>query len=200
MKRMNEDYFCLQKSAKKVFYWRMTRGVMARNIEVKARVTDIKATQKRIESLAGKSSKILTQEDTFFRVPNGRLKLRIENRGGGQLIHYVREDMPGPKKSDYEIVQVADAEGLKKVLAASLEVRGIVKKERRLYIYRNTRIHLDQVDGLGAFIELEVVQTVRRIEKLNPEARAEELMRDLGIMQEDLIECAYIDLLENEAR
>jgi len=173
---------------------------MARNIEIKARVKDVKAMQKRIERLVVKHVEILNQVDTFFRVPIGRLKLRIESKGGGQLIHYVREDMPGPKKSDYENIRVTDAEGLKKVLSAALEVRGVVKKERRLYIYRNTRIHLDQVDGLGDFIELEVVQTVRRIKKLNPEARAEELMKELGIMEEDLIECAYIDLLEKEER
>jgi len=172
---------------------------MTSNIEIKARVKDRTAMQNRIESFAGKHVEILNQEDTFFCVPIGRLKLRIED-GGGQLIHYVREDMAGPKRSDYEIIRVTDAVGLKKVLAAALGVRGIVKKRRRLYIYRNTRIHLDQVDGLGDFIELEVVQAARGIKKINPEARAEELMKELGIMPEDLVDCAYIDLLEKEPR
>lgn len=168
---------------------------MARNIEIKARVNDVKAMQMRIERLAGANPVILEQEDIFFHVPAGRLKLRIENGFNGQLIHYVRKDITGPKQSDYEIVKVPDAEGLKKILTAALGVRGIVKKKRRLYLYGNTRIHLDKINELGDYIELEVRQTVRRI-KQDPEAQTKEVMKDLSIMQEDLVECAYIDLLE----
>lgn len=172
---------------------------MARNIEIKARVKDVNAIQKRIEQIAGKQFRILNQEDIFFHVPAGRLKLRIENDCGGQLIHYVREDTAGPKRSDYDIVQVNDTDGLKKVLGAALGFRGIVKKVRKLYMCENTRIHLDQVDGLGDFVELEVVQTEGQV-KSDQETRAEELMKELVIIQDDLIECAYIDLLEKKPR
>jgi len=168
---------------------------MAMNIEIKARVKDVRVMQERIEEITGKRSTILRQEDTFFHVPNGRLKLRMENDREGQLIYYYRPDMAGPKESDYEIVKVADAEGLQKVLSAALGVRGIVKKKRKLYKTGTTRIHLDHVAGLGYFLELEVVQTKRRV-KQDPETLAEELVRKLGILQEDLVEGAYIDHLE----
>lgn len=169
---------------------------MARNIEIKARVKDVQAIQKRIERIAGTHHVTLNQEDIFFHVPTGRLKLRIENGQGGQLIHYIREETPGPNKSDYEIVKVPDAEGLKRVLGAALSVTGIVTKTRKLYIIGATRIHLDQVSGLGDYLELEVVldDDMSEVEGRN---MALELMKQLGISEEDLVKGSYLDLIQN---
>ena len=175
---------------------------MAANVEIKATVQDFAAVKARAELLSGGPAELIKQEDTFFFTPRGRLKLRIigEKDGNprkGQLIHYHRADAAGPKRSDYFIFETGEPEILKDVLGGSLGFRGIVSKQRWLYWVGQTRIHLDQVDGLGSFLELEVV--------LHPDQPTEEggaiardLMSQLGIDQASLIEGAYIDLLEEQ--
>src|SRR5712691_7596603 len=126
------------------------------NIEIKARARDFADVRRRAEALSGGPAQIIPQEDTFFKVPAGRLKLRaLADRA--QLIYYERPEGQGPKRSDYHIFETSDPEALKITLALALGVRGVVRKTRYLYLVGQTRIHLDDVDGLGQFIELEVV-------------------------------------------
>ena len=168
---------------------------MARNIEIKARLETPAQTRKWVEELADGPPATLMQEDTFFNVPEGRFKLRLVGSGQGQLIFYRRRDQAGPKLSEYEIVPVADAARLGKVLGRALGVRGVVRKRRAVYMAGRTRIHLDEVEGLGSFIELEVV--LREGEDAESGRReAEELMERLGIGPTGLMETAYVDLLE----
>ena len=111
------------------------------------------------------------------------------------MVYYERADVAGPKKSDYFIAETSDPEVLKAVLSKALGVRGVVRKKRRLYLVGQTRIHIDEVEGLGAFLELEVV--LRRGESVEYGQKiAEDLMAKLGIKPGDLIDGAYIDLLE----
>lgn len=168
---------------------------MATNIEIKARINDLTTLKTRAEALSDTQVRSLPQEDTFFHVANGRLKLRVTAGEKGQLIYYERDDTAGPKRSDYTIFTTADPESLKGLLAAALGVRGVVRKQRWLYWVDNTRIHLDEVEGLGTFLELEVVLTS---EQSAGEGRliAEKLMAQLGVEPADLIDGAYIDLLE----
>ncbi len=100
---------------------------------------------------------MLLQEDTFFHAPNGRLKLRVLQAGPAQLIHYDRPNRQGPKRSNYHVFETNDPENLKTTLSRAFGLRGVVRKERFLYMVGQTRVHLDSVEGLGHFVELEVV-------------------------------------------
>lgn len=167
---------------------------MATNIEIKARVEDWEGLRELVEKLSDTPCVTLLQEDTFFRAPRGRLKLRVLAPDSGQLIYYEREDASGPKRSNYLISGTADPDALKAVLAACLGIRGVVRKRRLLYQVGNTRIHLDEVEDLGTFVELEVVLSPGQSEGQG-EAAAAELMARLGIEDSDWVEVAYIDLL-----
>jgi predicted adenylyl cyclase CyaB len=167
---------------------------MPANIEIKARVRDLAAMQQRAEALSDAPVVVIPQEDIFYNVPGGRLKLRVLSPNRAQLIYYTRLDAAGPKRSDYQIYATSDPEGLKKVLALALGVRSVVRKRRFLYLAGQTRIHLDEVDGLGEFIELEVVLRPGQTDA-EGQAIAAELMAKLGVEQADLIEGAYVDLL-----
>jgi predicted adenylyl cyclase CyaB len=167
---------------------------MPSNIEVKARITDRDALIAAAKSVSGRPEKILHQTDTFFQVPNGRLKVRKLARDAGKLIYYERADQAGPKTSEYRLTPTSDPEGLRCTLARSLPMLGEVKKQRTVYFVGQTRIHIDRVDGLGDFVELEVMiqpnQTLEQGEEI-----ALNLMAQLGITEADLIEVAYLDLL-----
>lgn len=168
---------------------------MATNIEIKARVADPEALRERVEALSDSAGELIIQEDTFFNVPHGRLKLRLLAPDHGQLIYYQRSDQAGPKRSDYLLASTQEPQSLKAILAAALGVRGQVNKERWLYLVGQTRVHLDQVEGLGAFMELEVVLHAEDT-PVQGLAIAQSIMDDLELRQSDLIEGAYIDLLE----
>ena len=172
---------------------------MGTNIEIKARVRDRAAVEARIAALAEGPAERIPQRDTFFPVPSGRLKLRALAPDRGELIFYRREEGRGPRPSRYEILATAEPEAFTAMLAAALGVRGIVAKERLLYRRGQTRIHLDRVEDLGDFVELEVVLRPGQT-TAEGEAIARELMAALGIETADLLEAAYIDLLAEGRR
>jgi len=169
---------------------------MATNVEIKAKVKDMKRLKETVERLSDTPGVVLNQEDTFFHTPHGRLKLRCLAPDHGQLIFYLRADSYGPKRSDYCISTTSEPDKLKEVLAASWGVLGVVCKQRLLYKVGNTRIHLDEVDGLGQFVELEVVLAAEESTE-HGQAIAKDLMSKLGIGKEDLLNKAYIDMLEH---
>ena len=168
---------------------------MPSNIEIKARVRDFANIRSRAEKISDTPVDIIPQEDTFFNIPQGRLKLRVLAPDRGQLIYYTRPDQEGPKRSDYHISYTSDPENLKRVLELAYGIRGVVKKTRYLYLAGQTRIHLDDVDGLGQFMELEVVMQEGQGDA-EGQAIAEDLMMSLGVERGDLLDGAYMDLLE----
>ncbi len=167
---------------------------MATNIEIKARVMDLEDLRRRVEAVAGPPAALLNQEDVFFPSPKGRLKLRTEATDNGQLIYYERADTAGPKASYYLLARTPDPGALRDVLAAAWGISGIVRKRRWLYWVGQTRVHLDAVEGLGSFMELEVVLRSGQSEA-EGQAIAAELMDRLGIEQAALLDGAYLDLL-----
>ena len=169
---------------------------MPSNIEIKARVQDFAEMQSRAGSLSDVPLEVVPQEDIFFVTSHGRLKLRVLSETQGQLIYYTRPDREGPKRSDYHIYRTSDPENLKRVLELAYEVRGTVRKTRYLYLVGQTRVHLDDVEGLGQFLELEVVLEDGQSDA-EGQAVAEELMASLGVERGDLLEGAYMDLLES---
>jgi len=115
-------------------------------------------------------------------------------RPKGELIWYERENTTGPKQSAYTITQVPDADGMVRVLEKGLGIVGVVKKRRTLVLVGQTRVHIDQVEGLGDYLELEVVLRDDQPLSLGQEI-AQNLMSSLGVQEKDLVDVAYIDLL-----
>jgi predicted adenylyl cyclase CyaB len=170
---------------------------MPTNIEIKARAENIDLLKRRIENLYKIAPEEIFQVDTFFNIGKGRLKLRTFSKDKGELIYYERNNSAGLKRSDYFVYKTDNPDELKKLLEISLGIIGVVRKKRLVYIVGNTRIHLDEVENLGSFIELEVV--------LNPDQTtdggkliANDFMMKLNINENDLIDLAYIDLLEKQ--
>lgn len=93
----------------------------------------------------------------YFTVPRGGLKLREEQPGRPHLIQFQRADEPQQRESSYRIIEVDDGAVLSAALADVIGIRAVVTKHRRLFLWRDVRIHLDRVDQLGEFIELEAV-------------------------------------------
>ena len=168
---------------------------MPANIEIKARARNFAEIRRRAESLSDTPVNVLPQEDIFFNTPQGRLKLRILSANSGQLIYYTRPDQEGPKRSDYHISLTTEPENLKRVLELAYGIRGVVRKTRYLYLVGQTRVHLDDVEGLGQFMELEVVLRDGQSDA-EGQAIAEDLMSRLGVEKSDLVEGAYMDLIE----
>ena len=168
---------------------------MARNVEIKARVPDLDTFRAKAASLASGSKQIITQTDTFFVVSRGRLKVRSFSDGSGELISYERANQQGPKESIYTRVACEDARALSQALSSVLSIRGIVAKEREVFLVGRTRVHLDRVEKLGCFVELEVVLAPG--ESADQGRReAHDLLRSLEIPERALVAEAYIDLLE----
>jgi len=167
----------------------------ARNVEIKARLADPEATRRLVAAAAHGPPTSLAQTDTFYRTPRGRLKLREIAGADAQLIWYERPDTPDPAESAFTVLRVADGPALRELLGAALGRRAQVVKRRQVYLVGRTRVHLDEVEGLGGFLELEV--QLADGEPAEAGAReARELMRRLGIGAGSLVAEAYVDLLE----
>lgn len=167
---------------------------MARNIEIKARIRDVEKQIALVIGVADSGPVVIDQDDTFFHCPDGRLKLRELSANQGELILYHRPDASGPKTSTYVISQSSEPGKMREILSAVLGVTGRVRKRRLLYLCGATRIHIDDVEGLGSFIELEVVlQDADTIEE--GQQIAEDLMNQLDINKGDLLEGAYVDMM-----
>ena len=167
---------------------------MARNVEIKARVEDRDALVRRAQALATEGPVEIAQDDTFFHCESGRLKLRAFADDRGELIFYRRANVSGPKESFYVRSPTSSPGTLRESLALAYGVAGRVRKQRTLFLCGRTRIHIDRVDGLGDFVELEVVLD----EGESAEAgmgEAHDLMARLGIDAARLVEGAYVDLL-----
>ena len=167
---------------------------MPRNVEIKARLADADAVERRAAALADHGPTVIEQDDTFFRTDAGRLKLRAFADGTGELIFYRRADTTGPKVSTYVRAPTSDPGATREALALAYGLAGRVTKERRLYLVGRTRVHLDAVDGLGHYLELEVVLTDDESAAVG-EREAHALLDALGVPASDLVATAYVDLL-----
>jgi predicted adenylyl cyclase CyaB len=167
---------------------------MKRNVEIKARVVDHESIANRAREVADRDPVTLEQEDQFFHSPRGRLKLRRLSASEGELIFYDRADSAEPVESRYSVCRTHDPDGLRAVLTDALGATGVVRKVRTIYETGRARVHLDEVEGLGKFVEIEL--------ELRPDQDAasggrtvEELMSYLGISRRGLLRRAYIDFV-----
>ncbi len=172
---------------------------MARNVEIKARIGSIEALLPRASALATSDAQRLVQDDTFFDVLHGRLKLREFGDGSAELIHYHRPDIGAARLSDYVRTPVPVPASMRDALERALGAIGRVRKQRLLLMVGATRIHLDRVQDLGEFIELEVVLRDDQSESDGVRV-AEQLMRELGLAATPRIAGAYLDLLADAHR
>ena len=170
-----------------------------RNLEIKALDADPEATFAAALELGAQDQGMLRQRDTYFHAVQGRLKLREAPPQPAELIAYARAELTGPKVSIYRIVPVSDHVALIDALADSLGVRVVVEKVRRLLLWRNVRIHLDRVDGLGDFVEIEAIATSPGGLEVERD-RVEQLRATLGITDERLVAAGYADLLVRRGR
>jgi predicted adenylyl cyclase CyaB len=168
---------------------------MPSNVEIKARAPKIAALRQRVAELSdSRSPELLKQEDVFFAAPSGRLKLRIFGPDRGELIHYHRANVAGPKTSQYAIAPTSEPHALREILGQVLPVLAVVRKRREVYLVGQIRVHLDEVEDLGDFMELEVVLRPDQAETEGVEI-AQRLMKQLGIANDQLVKGAYVDLI-----
>jgi predicted adenylyl cyclase CyaB len=171
---------------------------MSRNIEIKARIEAADAWSAKIAVLADEGPIDIAQDDTFFRCGAARLKLRAFSGGTGELIYYRRADEYGPKESFYLRSPTSAPDSLRECLTLAYGQVGRVRKHRKLFLIGRTRVHLDEVEGLGHFLELEVVLAADEPAAAGVH-EARELMAKLDIKPHQLIDDAYVDLLARQA-
>ncbi len=165
-----------------------------RNIELKARLADLAAARQIAERLATKRLGKQQQVDTYFHCPSGRLKLREIDGLSAQLVWYSRPDKRGPKASDYRLVPVSNPKTLRAALQAALGVRGVVEKQREIFLCHNVRIHLDEVARLGQFLEFEAVLS-SGVDDRAGRTQLDELMEKFAIQPADLLSGSYGEMI-----
>ena len=165
-----------------------------RNLEFKARLEDSSHVLGIVRRLGGDLWGDLRQTDTYFAVANGRLKVRETPGFPAYLIYYERDEAAADRPSDYDLARSDDAVAMKNMLSTALGVLGVVRKQRRLLLLDTTRVHLDNVEGLGSFIEIEVPVKTPEAE---PQAREqfEALIDALGLDRRDGLRLSYLDLM-----
>jgi predicted adenylyl cyclase CyaB len=162
-----------------------------RNLEFKARLDDPNTAMARDRELGADFYGDLRQTDTYFQVPSGRLKLRETAGHQAELIFYHRDEEGSNRASDYEIAHSAEPGALRELLTHALGVLAVVKKRRTLLSLDASRIHLDNVEGLGHFLEFEVIVDG---EEGIAKQRIDWLIRELGFEWSDCIRASYLDL------
>ena len=166
-------------------------------VELKAKVDDLDIIRRKLTSLRAQHIGTFQQIDTYFDVPEGRLKLReVEGNNKTELVYYERENVAGPKRSDVFILKIQEPTVFKILLERLLKTRAIVEKVREIYRYQGTQIHLDRVKKLGTFVEFERktaadTQAIRKNRQV-----LEKLMKKLGINSECLEKLSYSDLIQ----
>ena len=165
------------------------------NIEIKARTDRTDAIREYLLSNGAELKGTDRQTDTYFNVCNGRLKLRegnIENN----LIYYERVETGGLKQSNVEMIAVSEGPVLRSMLSKSLGVKVIVAKVREIYYIGNVKFHIDVVEGLGSFVEIEACDRFEKIPEEKLRAQCAFYMQEFGVREEDLVKASYSDLIQ----
>jgi predicted adenylyl cyclase CyaB len=170
-------------------------GSESKLVELKAKAEDLDSIRKLVKSLGASYIGKFHQIDTYFEVPRGRLKLReIDGQDEAELIYYEREDIQGPKRSEVFILTIPRPETFKTLFEKVLEKKVVIDKQREIYRYKGTQIHLDNVADLGTFIEFERKSkgSTKAVQK--DQEVLQKLMKKLGIENSKLLGGSYSDL------
>lgn len=162
------------------------------NIEIKARTNNLSRLQEIAKNLSTSHLGLDIQTDTYFQTTEGRFKLRESSLKGAYLVPYLRPDTAGPKKSEYAMIPVVNGEQVKDLFTKILGVIKSIKKKRDIYLINNVRVHLDEVENLGTFMEFEAVYENPADEPLE-RIKVRELLEKFGIQDSDLITHSYSD-------
>jgi predicted adenylyl cyclase CyaB len=162
-----------------------------RNLELKCRIASVADACKRACECGARPHGILEQVDTYFVVPHCRMKLREFGDGSAELITYLRANTGGERWSSYRKIDVPPRNGLKESLGEALGIRCVVRKRRHLFLIDGARIHIDEVDGLGSFLEFEV--TVENQEQAGSIMQG--LIAAFALNAEEGIAGSYADLI-----
>ena len=176
--------------------------MLAANVESKTRCPDLEAVARLLSALGARYEGRLEQVDTYLHVTRGRLKLREishqapdgQVHASTELIRYERPDGKGARMSAYERTAVEDVDSRRRRLEAAYGVRGRIRKQRELWILDSTRIHLDEVEGLGTFVELETVCAGGE-PSADERFEHDRLWSALGLDRRATVDCSYIDLV-----
>ncbi|UCG45328.1 MAG: class IV adenylate cyclase [Candidatus Bathyarchaeota archaeon] len=170
-------------------------------VELKARADDLGQVRRKTLSLGAHHVDTIRQTDTYFKVPKGRLKLReVNGRDVAELVYYEREDIVGPKRSSVFILEIEKPTIFKSLLKKILETQTIVVKQREIYRYKGTQIHLDVVEKLGSFVEFER-KVSSNVKTLNEDRQVlNDLLERLEIQRAKLEKLSYSDLAQNHNR
>ncbi len=163
------------------------------NLEAKFKLSDLERARAQGEAIGFLPRAVLDQRDTFFRVRQGKLKLR-EEEAGAALIYYGREDNKDFKLSHYEIIPVSEPDKVRAMLTEALGVVASVRKRRLLLQRDHIRLHLDRVEGLGDFGEIEAVLAA----DADPDdslPAVEQLLNALGVDHRSLIGASYFEMM-----
>ena len=169
---------------------------MPSNIEIKFRVEDLNTVETKAAAIADRGPEIMLQEDIFFNVADGRLKLRKFVDGTAELIAYHRSDSNRIRESKWHAYATTNPDALQSALALTIGQSVTVRKHRTLYLVGQTRIHLDRVEDLGSFVELEVVLAQNDTNEAGF-VIAQQLVEKLGLLSAEKVAFAYADLLSN---
>ncbi len=171
---------------------------MPLNIEIKARCNQPEQVRSILLELGADYRGLDHQIDSYFTIPDGRLKLRqgnIEN----SLIFYNRPNEEGPKPSEVELYHTSDGQALHQVLSAALPTYVVVDKNREIYFIHNVKFHIDQVKGLGSFVEIEAIDRDGSIGAKKLEEQCNHYLAVLKIEEADLLSSSYSDMLLNNS-
>jgi adenylate cyclase class 2 len=165
---------------------------MPKNLELKSSIPALRSALSVCVRIRARKKSILNQTDTYFKVKKGRLKLREINGKRSELIYYKRGNLKGSRYSDYVVIPVAEPKAIKSLCGILFDVKTVVKKRRMLFLYKNARIHIDIVSGLGTFIEFEVLvhhgkRQARRLMDF--------LILEFGISKQATIAGSYSDMM-----
>jgi predicted adenylyl cyclase CyaB len=165
---------------------------MPQNLELKARISSVSEAVRAAHRLNAHAKGVLQQRDIYYKVPHGRLKLRIMKDRSAELIFYNRPNKKGSRYSDYVVLPVDDAVLTNALCTAAFGQKVAVEKKRRLFLYKNSRIHLDEVRGLGTFIEFEVLVKYGKRQAQN---LLDVLSKEFAIKPAAIIGISYSDML-----
>ena len=164
-----------------------------KNLEFKANCDSLDALRERLTNLQAEHRHTMKQLDTYFNVPQGRLKLREINTDKAELIYYERSDLAESRYSNYQICDIPEPMAFKQIATMAMGVKGVVEKQRELWMFGDTRIHLDEVKNLGQFVELETV--IHNQTEADAQAEHQLVKEALGIREGDLVSVSYSDLI-----
>lgn len=165
---------------------------MAQNLELKIKIDQSETIVSLLEAMGAVEKELLNQKDIYYEFDKGLLKLRLVN-GRFELIKYLRDETGDRRWSNYDLMRL-EAENVEVYLSDIFTIDTIVEKVRKLYIYKNTRIHLDEVKQLGTYLELESVVVSTQAEA---QIEFDEVVNLLKIHKFDEIRSSYRDLIKN---